>query len=105
MMPIKQKNESESVIKEFFAELSQLVYLKKYGINVNDIRDLEENHDFSKNLSRIIEQRNFNATQTLELFWGKFQAVDKTLSKEQWLKQIYHFCQFFSFPDTKPECK
>jgi nicotinic acid mononucleotide adenylyltransferase len=101
----KQMHKIESVIKELFEEISRIDLLKRYSIEVNDIKELEEDNDFIRSLFRNISQQKLDAYQTLELFWRRFQAIDETLSKEEWLKQIYHFCQFLSFPDTRPELK
>jgi len=101
----KEKDETKSVINELFKRLTRIDVSEKYKIEFSDIKEIEEDPEFIKNMSRMVNQKKFGAAPTFELFWEKFRAIDESISKEQWLKQIYHFCQFLSFPDTRPELK
>ncbi len=99
----KQKDQIKMIINELLKNLSRIDILQRYNIDLSDIKVLEEDSDFIKNLSLMIKQQNFSAAQTLELFWKQFRTIDESISKEQWLKHIYHFCQFLSFPNTRLE--
>jgi len=96
-------NNTETVLENYFKEISSIENLEQYNLDKSDIRDLKENYDFNKKLLLIIKQKKFDAFQALSLFWGKLHALDNKLSKEQWLKKLYIFCQYMSFPDTRPE--
>jgi nicotinic acid mononucleotide adenylyltransferase/hypoxanthine-guanine phosphoribosyltransferase len=100
-----QINQTDKIVDSLFKELSRIDILQKYKIDISDINDLKEDSSFIRELSMMIKNNRFTAAQTLELYWNKFQSVDESISKKEWLKEIYHFCQFLSFPNTRLELK
>lgn len=106
----RQKTQNKEIevgkaINGIFIELSRIELLQRYHLDTNEIKTLEEDTKLIKNLHKLIKQGRFNAAQILELFWDRFQTIDHYSSKVECLKQIYHYCQFLSFPDTRPELK
>ncbi|MBN2394923.1 MAG: cytidyltransferase, partial [Candidatus Atribacteria bacterium] len=101
----KKDNDTKNEVAGIFKNLTQLESLKKVGVEFRDIHDLEKDTLLVEKLSQMVERKELSAKQTLELYWDKFHSIDSERSQEQWLKQIYHFCQFLSFPNTRPECK
>src|SRR6056297_1484401 len=105
MVVHNQKSEIKEITDKLLHELTRIDVLQRYGLNADDIKAIERNSTFKKNLSVMVNKRKFTAAQTLELYLDNFKYNDGSISKEQWLKQIYHFCQYLSFPDTRPEFK
>lgn len=101
----KQDDGIKNELARIFKNLSQLDVLQRVALEIQDIIDLEKDSIFVKKISQMIEEKNLSAIQTLGLFWDRFHSIDEKMTKEQWLKQIYHFCQFLSFPDTRAEFK
>ncbi|HKK83879.1 MAG TPA: cytidyltransferase, partial [Atribacterota bacterium] len=100
-----QKSEIKEITDKLFQELTRIDVLQKYELDVDDIKAIERNSTFKKNLSVMVNKRKFTAAQTVELYWDRFRSLDESISKEQWLKKIYNYCQYLSFPDTRPELK
>ncbi len=100
-----QKSEIREINDKLFQELTRIDVLQRYELDVDDIKAIERNSTFKKSLSVMVNKRKFTAAQTVELYLDRFQSNDESISKEQWLKQIYSFCQYLSFPETRPELK
>ncbi len=98
-----RNSEISEIVNHLFNSISRIDVLQHYGIELNDVNALVEIAGFKQGLSRIISKKSFGANHILDLFWEKFHAFDEKISKEQWLKQIYHFCQYLSFPETRSE--
>lgn len=101
----EQKNKTKLILNKLLKNLSRVDILQKYESGIEDFEEIKKSSEFIKKLSEMINDDNYAAIKTLELFWDNFQRIGVFNNKEQVLKKIYHFCKFLSFPDTRPEFK
>ncbi len=94
---------SEIIIEQLFTELAKRNQLMLYELNQEDIQSLQEDDDFREKLLEVIDQKNFSAVKILDLFWKRILDIGQVESREKCLKNIYHFCQYLSFPESRPE--
>lgn len=93
------------MIDQFFIDLSKITLDQQYKITPEDIQSLKEDSEFREKLSLMLRDHNFEAIKVVELFWSRLTEFEKIESEIEWLKQIYHFCQYLSFPESRPEFK
>jgi nicotinic acid mononucleotide adenylyltransferase len=94
---------ADVLIKELFEELFRNEEMQKYEINREDIQSLNEAPGFREKLSSMIKASNFQAITILDLFLNRMQEIEQMESAEKTLKEIYHFCQYLSFPESRPK--
>lgn len=97
----KKFNEIQNNIDKIFQELTRIEILQKYDLEIAEINAIIQAPEFKNKLFLMLNNRNFSASETIELFLDSFKSIDSSISKEQWIKLIYHFCQSLSFPDKK----
>jgi hypothetical protein len=95
----------EKLIDQLFADLSKITLDQQYKITPEDIQSLKEDSEFREKLSLMLKDHNFEAIKVVELFWRRLTEFEKMESEVECLKQIYHFCQYLSFPESRPEFK
>jgi nicotinic acid mononucleotide adenylyltransferase len=100
-----QTDKTNPAIDIFFQELGKINLLQKYELEAAEINKLKNNSTFIQKLSTILDNKQFTAARTLELYWHIFQNIDESISQREWLEKIYHFCRFLSFPDAWPEMR
>lgn len=99
----KESNEVRMNIDKIVMELTRNDILLNYGLDATEMISITQNPEFLSRISFMINNKNFTASKTIELLAEKLKSIDSSLSKKQWLTQIYHFCKYLSFPDNKPE--
>src|SRR6056297_3983857 len=93
-----QKSEIKEITDKLFQELTRIDVLQKYELDVDDIKAIERNSTFKKNLSVMVNKRKFTAAQTVELYWDRFRSLDESISKEQWLRKYIIIVSIYPFP-------